>query len=226
MPIDVSREAIESTATEIEQAFGDRVQLEPLRGSFDATLDRIRTGAPKTLFFFGSSIGNLRMISRTVAFLRSLRTRMRSGDRLVVGTDLHEDPKIVEAAYNAGGPNLSFFLDMVRRINDVLGARFDLESWRLDSRYTPESSDDPEIQPHIVDLRVAATRPQEAFVPELGVRVRLDQGHAISVGKSRKSRLEDLPPLAERAGLRLFRQWLDARKWFSLNELVPVGADA
>src|SRR5690606_16677889 len=112
---------------------------------------------------------------------------------------------------------------MVRRLNDVLGARFDLEGWRLDSRYTPEPTSDPEIRPHVVDLRIAATRPQETFVTELGLRTRVDVGHAISVGQSRKFRREDLAPLAERSGLRLARQWLDARGWFALNELLPGG---
>lgn len=225
VPVDVSREAIEATASAIEEEFGDAVNLQPVRGAFDATLSKIPADEPKTVFFFGSSIGNMRTVARTVEFLRSLRARMRPRDRLVIGADLHKDPRIVEAAYNAGGPNLSFFLNMIRRINDVLGARFDLQGFTLDSRYTPEPTDDERIRPYVVDLRIAATRSQETFVPELGVRARLEPGHAISVGKSRKFRLEDLAPLAERAGLRLSRQWLDARRWFSLNELAPIGGD-
>jgi L-histidine Nalpha-methyltransferase len=223
IPVDVSREAIEATTSAVNDEFGSLVDVEPLRGSFDATLADLPADAPKTVFFFGSSIGNLRTVARTVEFLRGLRQRMRPHDRLIIGTDLHKDPRVVEAAYNAGRANLSFFLNMVRRINDVLGARFDLDGWRLDSRYTPESGGDELIRPHVVDLRIAATRPQETFVPELGVRTRLEPGHAISVGKSRKFRREDIAPLAERAGLRLSRQWLDTRGWFSLNELQPVG---
>lgn len=223
VPIDVSREAIEATAGAVQAEFGEQVDVEPLRGSFDATLAKIPTEAPKTIFFFGSSIGNIRTVARTVEFLRGLRARMRPHDRLIVGTDLHKDPRVVEAAYNAGRANLGFFLNMVRRLNDVLGARFDLEGWRLDSRYTPEPTSDPEIRPHVVDLRIAATRPQETFVTELGLRTRVDVGHAISVGKSRKFRREDLAPLAERSGLRLARQWLDARGWFALSELLPAG---
>jgi uncharacterized SAM-dependent methyltransferase len=50
--------------------------------------------------------------------------------------------------------------------------------------------------------------------------VELEPGDAIQVGTSRKFDRSQIPRLAELSGLRLRRQWICDRGWFSGNELV------
>jgi L-histidine N-alpha-methyltransferase len=221
-PIDVSEGALESTADEVRALFGDSVDVRPLHGMFDEVLARISGEDGKLVLFFGSSIGNLESVADTVTFLRGLRARLRRSDRLVVGVDLHKDEDELLAAYNAGAENLSFFLNMVRRINDELGADFDLGAFRLGSTYRQEEPSLDGVSSWSVDLRVVSTARQHVYIRELDLEFVMEPGHAVQVGTSRKYRSSDIRKLAELAGFDCSRQWFDRRGSFSLNELRPA----
>jgi uncharacterized SAM-dependent methyltransferase len=125
LPIDVSKGALKATEAEVRRRFGNRVRIEPRQGLFEDVLPELTVGDKKVVFFFGSSIGNLDTIDDTVTFLRRLRARLNPGDRFVVGIDLHKDEQTLEAAYNTEEACRSFFVHMIRRINEHLGADFD-----------------------------------------------------------------------------------------------------
>ncbi|MGE3275020.1 MAG: L-histidine N(alpha)-methyltransferase [Vicinamibacterales bacterium] len=219
MPIDVSPGAVRATVAEVEQAFGDKVAVEPRQGLFEDILPTLPVDDPKLVFFFGSSLGNLDTIADTVAFLGRLRERLNPADRFVVGVDLHKDEAVLERAYNEEEWCRSFFAHMLRRINFHLGADFDPRVFELSSTYEQE----PEYQglrTRRMSLRVAPTIPQHTWVRKLGIEVQLEPGQPVQVGISRKYEPEQLAALAELAHLRLARQWFDDRHWFSLNELV------
>ncbi|MBK8974792.1 MAG: L-histidine N(alpha)-methyltransferase [Planctomycetes bacterium] len=221
VPIDVSDGALQATREEVEARFRRAVVVRPEHGMFDDVLERLSHDAPQLVLFFGSSLGNLETIDATVAFLRRVRDRLSPADRFVVGVDLHKDEQELLAAYNAGPENLSFFLNMVRRINDDLGGTFDLGLFELGSTYREEPPSAIEgLRSWSVDLRVVTTTAQRVYVRELDLELELPAGGAVQVGTSRKFRPQDVRRLAEVAGMRVRRQWLDGRGFFSLNELV------
>ncbi len=226
VPIDVSEGAVAATEEEVLKTFGDRVQVEPLCGMFEDVLGHIPGRDRKLALFFGSSIGNLESIPDTIAFLRSIRDRLTDGDRFVVGVDLHKEEDDLLAAYSAGDENLSFFLNMVRRINDELGGDFDLEAFRLAPVYQEDPMVVDGLRSWTVGLRIATTTHQHVYIRELDLELDLKPGDAVQVGRSRKFRPEDVERLAEAAGFEVRRQWFDSRRFFSLNELVPNGAAA
>ncbi|MFP5379061.1 MAG: L-histidine N(alpha)-methyltransferase, partial [Vicinamibacteria bacterium] len=227
LPIDVSPGAVKSTTAEVRQAFGDRVRVEPKQGLFEDVLPTLPVGEQKLVFFFGSSIGNLDTIADTVAFLRRLRERLNPGDRFVVGIDLHKDEAVLERAYNEEEWCRSFFVHMLRRINEHLGADFDPRVFELSSTYEQEAPYEG-LRTRRVSLRIAPTEPQHTWIRKLELEVHLEPGQPVQVGISRKYEPEQIAVLARMAGLRLARQWFDRRGWFSLNELVrdddPEGA--
>lgn len=216
-PIDLSSGALASTREEIEEAYGDRVSVDIHQGHFNDILPTIPDDLEKALFFFGGSIGNIETLEDTVHFLAGIRERMTPRDRFFVGIDLDKDKAILRRAYEAGPKNLSFFLNMVRRINDELGANFDLTAFKQRSTYDKGESYQG-IEDHCVHFKLVSEAPQKAHITKLGMEVELAEGDAIQVGISRKYRLQDIPRLLELAGLRLERQWLDAREFVSLNE--------
>lgn len=220
MPIDVSPGALKATTAEVAQQFGDRVNLEPQHGLFEEILPGLPVGEPKLVFFFGSSIGNLDTIADTVAFLERLRARLNPGDRFVVGIDLHKDEGILERAYNEEEWCRSFFVHMLRRINEHLGADFDPRVFELSSSYEAEPPYEG-LRTRRVSLRIAPTQPQHTWVRKLELEVQLEPGQPVQVGISRKYEPDQIGTLARLAGLRLTRQWFDRRRWFSLNELAP-----
>jgi len=219
IPIDLSIGALASTRAEVMEAYGSRVTVDPRQGHFDDVLPTIPKDAAKVLFFFGGSLGNIENLEDTVEFLRSIRDRMTPRDRFVVGMDLHKDEKILRQAYEAGPHNRSFFLNMIRRINNDLGANFDLASFVQESTYDQSPSYDG-IEDRCVNLKLVTARTQKAFISKLGLEVSLDAGDAIQVGCSRKFREQDIARLASLAGLRLRRQWFDARHYYSLDEFA------
>jgi len=222
MPIDVSKGALNATAADVADRFGDAVVVEPQQGLFDDVLHSLPVDRHKLVFFFGSSIGNLDTIDDTVRFLESLRARLHRGDRLVVGMDLDKDPSILMRAYGKGEPCRSFFVHMLRRINEYLGADFDPRAFELVSRYEEEETNAP-FRSWVMSLRVAPTEPQRTLVRGLGLEVELEAGQPVQVGVSRKLELEGIAGLGKLAGLAMTRQWTDDRGWFSLSEFVNPG---
>jgi uncharacterized SAM-dependent methyltransferase/ubiquinone/menaquinone biosynthesis C-methylase UbiE len=218
LPIDVSKGALKATEAEVGRRFGDRVRVEPRQGLFEDVLPELPVGDTKVVFFFGSSIGNLDTIDDTVSFLRRLRARLNPGDRFVVGVDLHKDEQTLEAAYNTEEACRSFFVHMIRRINEHLGADFDPRVFTLSSVYQEEATTAP-FRSWRMSLRIAPTERQHSWVRSLGLEVQLEPGQPVQVGISRKFEPAGIAELARLAGLRLTRQWLDRQRWFSLNEL-------
>lgn len=218
-PVDVSQGALDATKNEIDARFAERVDVVPRCGRFDDVLASIAVEQDRLIVFFGSSIGNIETLEGTVAFLETIRERMTSTDRFVVGIDLDKSEATLRAAYEAGSRNRSFFLNMIRRVNWELGANFDLAAFRQDSPY---EADPPfgGLETKCVQLRLVTTRPQDVYISSMHMEVHLDAGDAVQVGTSRKFRVEDIQRLGSLAGLRLRRQWFDSRRFFSLNEFV------
>jgi uncharacterized SAM-dependent methyltransferase/ubiquinone/menaquinone biosynthesis C-methylase UbiE len=223
LPIDVSRGALDGTLAELAGEFGGRVAFEPHQGLFADALHEIPGDRRKLVFFFGSSLGNLRDLERTVRFLEDLRGQLRPGDRFVVGLDLHKQEAALEAAYNRDESCRQFFVHMLRRINLALGADFDPRVFELASTYVEEPPYRG-IRTRRVNLRVSPTRDQRSWVRGLEREVVIAAEHAVQVGISRKFEPEQIDALAALAGFGVERRWLDARGWFSLNELVPMQA--
>jgi len=223
VPIDLSVGALRQTAQTVTERFEDRVQVRPLRGHFEDMLSRIPDARAKSLFFFGSSIGNIESTEATVAFLASIRQRMTPRDRLIVGFDMVKDEKVLLDAYNAGRANRSFFVHMVRRINGLLGADFNVKDFELAST----AEEDPEwrgLRTRRVDLKVRTLTEQDVRVERLGMDVHLNPGDALRVGISRKFRTDDIRILAKHAGLQLRTLWFDARQYFVLAEFLSKDA--
>lgn len=225
VPVDVSVGALRATRRELERRFGDDLRIDPRHGMFEDVLPSLPDEQGKLVFFFGSSLGNLASLSDTVDFLRMLRERMSPKDRFVVGLDLHKDEDVLERAYNEEDSCRAFFVHMLRRINEYLGADFDTRVFELSSTYEEEPPFHG-VRTRRVNLRVAPTEPQSTWVRKLDLEVHLDPGQPIQVGISRKFEPDSIAALARLAGFRLTNQWFDRRRWFSLNELVPAAGDA
>ncbi|MEZ5980079.1 MAG: L-histidine N(alpha)-methyltransferase [Planctomycetota bacterium] len=221
VPIDVSAGALRATERKVKERFGDRVEVDPRQGLFEDVLHAIESDERKLVFFFGSSIGNLPDVPATVEFLESLRRVLGAKDRLVVGTDLRKDAEVFERAYNEEESCRLFFVHMLRRVNELLGADFDPRVFRLSSTYEREEPFE-DVETWCVNLRVAPRVPQNTFVRDLGMEVALEAGQPVQVGISRKFDAKSVEGVARRAGFALERRWLDDKEWFALNELVPT----
>lgn len=223
LPIDLSAGALVATQREIKELFGDHVDVEPLRGHFNDVFPTIPASDGKMIFFFGGSLGNIETLEGTVRFLKDIRDRMRATDRFIVGIDLDKDEAILRSAYEAGERNLSFFLNMIRRINNELGGNLDLTAFRQESTYDCE---EPYcgIENRCVNLKLVTDVEQRVYLEHLDLEACLHAGDAIQIGTSRKFCEADVPRLVGLAGLRVNRRWCDSRRYLCLTECVRPDA--
>jgi len=165
------------------------------------------------MLWLGSNIGNLDR-PEAVEFLRRLRNRMESEDRLLVGIDLRKDRRVLEAAYeDAQGVTAQFNRNILARINRELGGSFDVRLFRHRARYDEEAG---RIEMHLV-----SEVPQTVRVAALDLAVPFEAGEAIHTENSYKYSLTEIKEAAGAAGLRVECQWLDRGRRFSLSLLAP-----
>jgi uncharacterized SAM-dependent methyltransferase len=143
--------------------------------------------------------------------LKRIRRVCRSSGALLLGVDLKKDPGVLHAAYNdSAGVTAEFNINVLRRINEVLGADFDLDRWRHRAVYNQKKG---RIEMHLVSLgaqRVSVGTETIAFEP----------GETIWTESSYKYALDEFGDLANRAGFDVDTVWTDPQNLFSVQYLT------
>jgi len=137
-PIDISREANDALSARFKEKFPE-LRISPHTGDYFKVLGSLKNGSDrrKILMFLGSNIGNFQR-DQAVDFFRQLRGVMNPNDRLFIGFDMQKDPRVIVKAYDdSQGVTAAFNLNLLRRINNELGANFDLEKFSHYAQYRP-----------------------------------------------------------------------------------------
>jgi dimethylhistidine N-methyltransferase len=173
-------------------------------------LDRFRRGDGAALVaFLGSNIGNFHWRD-AVALLRRLRSRLRPGDRVLLGTDLVKPEQDLLLAYDDPlGVTAAFNKNLLVRINGELGARFDLDAFDHRAVWNRAQS---RMEMHLVS-RAA----QDVAVPGAGCVAAFAPGEAIWTESSYKFEPGQLDALASAVGLSVVRTWIHAGARFALT---------
>jgi len=130
LPVDVSPDALDAACESIGRMLPE-VQLHPMVVNYITHPPELERFKVTTLaMYIGSSIGNFSPEeARTV--LRNLRSEMRDGDALVLGTDMVKDEATLLRAYDdRDGVTAAFNLNILHRLNRELGANFDTGCFR------------------------------------------------------------------------------------------------
>jgi dimethylhistidine N-methyltransferase len=163
----------------------------------------------KVGFFPGSSIGNLEPAA-AVAFLKNMRTVLEPNGGLLIGVDLKKSAAILEPAYDdAQGVSAAFALNLLHRINQELGADFDLDAFRYRAFYNSIGR----IEMYIISLRDQ--------VVHLGdVEIAFQQNETLRTEYSYKYTIEEFQTLAGSAGFQPKQVWTDSQQLFSVHYLT------
>ena len=128
--VDISVDFLRDALTALQQ----RHPTLPMLGlglDFSAALklpDAVMPG-PRTLFYPGSSIGNFTP-DEALALLRQMHAACEGG-ALLIGVDGVKDTAVLEAAYDDPlGVTAAFNLNLLRHVNALIGADFDLRAWQ------------------------------------------------------------------------------------------------
>lgn len=166
--------------------------------------------ARRLVFFPGSTIGNFTPVE-AVHFLKNARQLCGEDGALLIGVDLKKAPARLQAAYNdARGVTAAFNLNLLARLNQELGADFDLEAFQHHAFYHEALG---RMEMHLVSLK-----PQQALIQ--GQRFHFDCGETIHTENSYKYSKEQFQQLAAEAGFEPLHCWTDADELFSVHYLL------
>lgn len=153
------------------------------------------------VLFLGSTLGNFTPLAAQ-RFLRGVCRRLSPGDRLLLGTDLNQDPAQLRRAYDdATGITAAFNLNLLARLNRELGATFDVSEFAHQVRINDAAT--------CVQMHLCARRPQRVAIPGAGMQVRFAADETIWTESSHKFTCTGVRRLAGAAGLHCLKQWID-----------------
>ncbi|MGC4049760.1 MAG: L-histidine N(alpha)-methyltransferase [Paludibaculum sp.] len=212
-PCDVSPDALSVACSSIEEFLPD-VQLQPVVGNYVTEPPRLAEDRGTTLaIYIGSSIGNFRPEAARV-ILGNLRSQMRSGDALLLGTDLVKDQETLLAAYDdSQGVTAEFNLNILRRLNRELGADFDPAGFRHRVKWDAASAR--------IEMHLESRKAQCVWIPGARLRLEFEKGETIHTEDSHKFTTGSLRALLSGAGFRMEQIWTDPLHWYALTLARP-----
>jgi L-histidine N-alpha-methyltransferase len=213
VPVDVSADFLESTARALESEYAS-LHVAPVVADITSALELPAAITGPVLFaFLGSTIGNFAEAD-AIALLQRVRGRMKSIDRLLLGTDLRKNQSILNAAYNdAKGVTAEFNRNMLRVLNAELGADFVPERFAHHAFYNDVD--------HRVEMHLYSIGDQIVRIPGLPTLI-LRDGESIRTELSHKYDRASVDALLRAARLRVERWYTDAAGRFALSIAEPV----
>jgi dimethylhistidine N-methyltransferase len=212
VPVDISEDHLLESAQQIREDFPD-LDVLPVVADFTQPF---QLPSPKIMpvrnivYFPGSTIGNFTH-DAAHELLQVMHEEAGAGGALLIGVDLQKDPAIIERAYNDdAGVTAEFNRNMLRHLNREFGADFDLGAFAHSAEYNEKKGR--------VEIRLVSEQDQEFTLGRESFSIARDE--AILTEYSHKYTLEGFAAMAEAAGFRVERVWMDAERLFSVQYLV------
>jgi L-histidine Nalpha-methyltransferase len=162
------------------------------------------------LLFLGSSIGNFNL-NATKEFLRMIRSFLHPGDLILIGFDLLKDIDMLKRAYNdKDGITREFNLNLLKRMNDELGANFNINAFQHHANYNVHSQ--------AMESFLLSSKEQIVYFESLKKSFGFKKYEPIHVESSQKYLLSHVENLAHTSKFKLVRNFTDSRQYF-LNSL-------
>jgi len=206
LPIDISKNALNGLMQDLDATYptldGHAINDDYFRALHNLRGDQIR----KVVMFLGSNIGNFTP-TKALEFLQNMHKELNSGDYLLIGIDLKKDPEIILRAYNdSQGVTKQFNLNLLERINEELGANFDLNNFHHAPRYDPDRG-------AALSYLVSA-KDQTIDIAAIGKSFEFRKYEKIATEISQKYSIPEIEALATSAGFEVVEHFLDSRGYF------------
>jgi dimethylhistidine N-methyltransferase len=211
--VDISREHLLGAARLLAEDYPDldvHAVCADFTKPFEVRPPVDRPDARRVGFFPGSTLGNFQPDDAR-RFLSNAVKVLGSGGAMVIGIDLKKDTAILDAAYNdSQGVTASFNLNLLRRINEELGANFDVGQFRHRAHYNADAG---RVEMHLYSMAAQDVRVD-------GATFRFAEGESIHTENSHKYSVEDFRALARGAGFEPVEVWTDAERLFSIHYMT------
>ena len=218
VPVDISIDFLRDAVASLRQRFPQIAMLGIGMDFSESLALPEEVCAARRLFFYpGSSIGNYTP-QQALAYLQRIRAACGGDDRaqksqggLLIGVDLVKDKTLLDAAYDdALGVTAAFNLNMLRHLNALLDADFDVRQWRHRGFFNPAHG---RVEMHLE----ACERIKVTW--QGGSRI-FTRGERIHTENSYKYTQQGFASLLEQAGFALRHCWTDPKQWFMVFHAV------
>jgi L-histidine Nalpha-methyltransferase len=216
--VDVSARALDVSEATLRARGAVRVVRHQARYEEGLRVAASRRGGRTGLLvlFLGSNVGNFEP-AEALAFLRGLRAHLRPRDALLLGTDLVKPARTLRLAYDDPlGVTAAFNLNLLRRMNDELGANFALEAFSHRARWNAKAAR--------MEMYLVSRRAQSVRIPAARLRLRFAAGDTLWTESSHKFTRAGVAALARAAAFEVRLSLEDARAGFLESLLGPVQA--
>jgi dimethylhistidine N-methyltransferase len=213
--IDISADFLRESIERLQQRF-PHIEMTGLGLDFsnELHLPGVVRQERRLFFYPGSSIGNFTP-DQARAFLQRARAQCDNDGGLLIGIDLVKDSATLDAAYDdALGVTAAFNLNLLRHVNHLAGADFNVRQWRHRGRYNAFES---RIEMHL-EAREALT------VRWHGGTRAFACGERIHTENSYKYRQSAAVGLLEQSGFQAARVWTDPAGWFAVIHARAIAA--
>lgn len=205
VPVDISVDFLREAVYRLRQQ-SPHIKMIGVGMDFSASLDLpAAVSHDQRLFFYpGSSIGNFTP-EQAATLLQRVHDACGTDGGLLIGVDLLKDWQTLEAAYDdALGVTASFNLNLLRNLNRLIDADFNVHDWHHRGYFNESLG---RIEMHL-EAR------HDVNVSWRGGRRRFRCGDRIHTESSYKYTRHDFLQLLERSGFGRIRTWTDERGWF------------
>ena len=207
VPVDMSREAMESLAGDLERRYPE-VAMRGLVSDYLTGIHWLTGNTRRRSFvlFLGSNIGNFNRAQATL-FLRKLWNGLSDGDVVLIGFDLRKDIELLLAAYNdSQGVTKQFNLNLMRRINRELGGHFNLDAFRHFATYDVISG--------AMESYLVSQGEQDVYIEAVERSFSFHAWEPIHTEYSYKYLESDIDLLAQTTGFRVKEHLYDSKGYF------------
>jgi len=207
-PIDISEILTESSS--LLQRDYENLHITGIVDTYEGGLEFLKNYDDKKnlIIFLGSSFGNFTPDDGKI-FLKKINSTMKNGDLFLIGLDLVKNKIILENAYNdSQGMTAKFNLNILSRINDELGANFNLDNFSHIALYDEHSQS--------IEMYLKSLVNQTVHIPKANISIYLKQNELIHTEHSYKFQISQIKDLMHQTGFDIKNMWLDANNYFAL----------
>ena len=207
-PIDIS-EILDQSAKSLCMDY-ENLKVTGVVDTYEKGLDFIEhyDDKPNLITFLGSSFGNLDQ-NEGMKFLQRINTLMKSDDLFLIGLDLKKDHEILHNAYNDSQKTTAKFnLNVLKRINEELGADFNLENIEHHAVYDDQKGR--------IEMYLRSLSEQSITIPKSDLSITLSKDELIHTENSHKFSISQIESFLKESNFEKLEMWFDSRKYFAL----------
>ncbi|MDO6596678.1 L-histidine N(alpha)-methyltransferase [Oceanihabitans sp. 2_MG-2023] len=207
LPIDISSNALQLLKKDLSNTLPN-VSVKTQQGDYFKILASLKKSSkPKVILFLGSNIGNMDD-EKAAEFIYNLGANLKPGDKLLLGVDLIKAKEIVLPAYNdKQGITAKFNLNLLHRINEELGADFNLKNFKHQPEYNKEEG--------IAKSYIVSTEQQTVTINALETSYTFEADEKIHTEISRKYNDALIEKIIANTDFTLQTKILDSKAYFA-----------